>query len=281
MRLSRRRFLGSAVAAVPAGAGWAKLLEPHWIEVKRTRLPAAGAPLPRAVRILHLSDLHLSGVVPLPLITRAIRLGVAEKPDLVCVTGDFITSRLGREKEFAAALRELADAAPAYATMGNHDGGRWAGLHGGYPDSAPVRAFAAEAGLRVLHNDSALVRLGGTALRLTGLGDAWAGEIDPPAAFARARAGHADAHVVLSHNPDTKGDLRPFAWDLMLCGHTHGGQVSLPFLGGGLFAPVRDKRYISGLHRWDGRHLYVSRGIGSILGLRFNCRPEVTILDLV
>jgi predicted MPP superfamily phosphohydrolase len=67
----------------------------------------------------------------------------------------------------------------------------------------------------------------------------------------------------------------------MLCGHTHGGQVVLPSaLGGARFAPVRDKRYVAGLHPWeDGRLIYTSRGVGSLAGIRFRCRPEVTVLD--
>ncbi len=65
----------------------------------------------------------------------------------------------------------------------------------------------------------------------------------------------------------------------MLSGHTHGGQVVLPFLGE-RFVPVRDKRFIAGLKQWNGRQVYVTRGVGSIRGVRVNCRPEVTILDV-
>ena len=83
----------------------------------------------------------------------------------------------------------------------------------------------------------------------------------------------------MSHNPDAKIHLRPLDWDLVVCGHTHGGQLRLPFLGTP-FAPVADKRYVEGLHRWQERWLYVTRGVGNLHGVRFNCRPQVSVLDL-
>jgi predicted MPP superfamily phosphohydrolase len=66
----------------------------------------------------------------------------------------------------------------------------------------------------------------------------------------------------------------------MLSGHTHGGQVELPFIGHGYFAPVRDHRFISGRYDWEGRQLFITRGVGSLRGIRFNCRPEVSLLTL-
>jgi predicted MPP superfamily phosphohydrolase len=67
---------------------------------------------------------------------------------------------------------------------------------------------------------------------------------------------------------------------LLLCGHTHGGQIRLPFVGTP-FAPVRDKRFVEGLHQWDGRWMYITRGVGNLHGVRFNCPPEVSLLTLV
>ncbi|MDR1191385.1 MAG: hypothetical protein LBK60_06960 [Verrucomicrobiales bacterium] len=66
----------------------------------------------------------------------------------------------------------------------------------------------------------------------------------------------------------------------MVCGHTHGGQTRLPFIGTP-FAPVKDQRYVAGLNEWHGRRIYTSRGVGNLHGVRFNCRPEVTLLELV
>ncbi len=279
MRISRRRFFQAAVVAVPGGIGYAAFGEPHWLEVTHTKISAGKKPLPRPVRIVQLSDFHLSKEVPLSLISRAIRLGVEQKPDVICVTGDFITQHLKQEDDFAKELLRLAKAAPTFASLGNHDGGQWAGAIRGLATTKEIRDFAAGAGLRVLHNESIVLPVGGTQLRLTGLGDLWSGEFDPDSAFRNQDAA-ADVHVVMSHNPDSKDDLKNFNWDLMLCGHTHGGQIALPLIGGRIFAPVRDSRFISGRYDWAGRQIFVTRGIGNVYGIRFNCRPEVAVLTL-
>ncbi|MCV4655473.1 phosphodiesterase, partial [Escherichia coli] len=81
-------------------------------------------------------------------------------------------------------------------------------------------------------------------------------------------------------NPDSKEVMRDEPWDLMLCGHTHGGQLRVPLVGEP-FAPVEDKRYVAGLNAFGERHIYTTRGVGSLYGLRLNSRPEVTMLELV
>src|SRR5262249_37650628 len=103
------------------------------------------------------------------------------------------------------------------------------------------------------------------------------GEIDASCAFAGVT--ESDNVILLSHNPDSKDALDSFPWELMLSGHTHGGQVVFPLLGP-VFAPVADKRYVEGLKPWQDRQLHVTRGIGSIRGIRFLCRPEVSMLLL-
>lgn len=114
---------------------------------------------------------------------------------------------------------------------------------------------------------------------LIGLGDLWSGDCQPHLAFAKVPPPENALRLVLNHNPDAKERLRTFAWDLMLAGHTHGGQLRLPFFGTP-FAPVVDKRFVEGLHRWENRWLHISRGVGNLHGLRFNCRPEITLLTV-
>jgi predicted MPP superfamily phosphohydrolase len=123
------------------------------------------------------------------------------------------------------------------------------------------------------------VRLKNWNLNLVGLGDLWAGDFKVDTAFSRVPP-NADATIVLSHNPDTKERLKPYPWHLLLCGHTHGGQIWLPLIGAP-FAPVDDKRFIKGLHQWEGRWIHITKGIGNVHGMRFNCRPEVSLLTLV
>jgi len=136
-RLSRRKFLACAGAGgLGLGlAGYAALVAPFRLEIGRhewkSRWPAPDRPL----KLLHLSDLHASRAVSLDFIEEAVELGVQLKPDLVCITGDFITCQYAAFDAYAQVLGKLSAAAPVYACLGNHDGGRWAGIHGGYPST--------------------------------------------------------------------------------------------------------------------------------------------------
>jgi predicted MPP superfamily phosphohydrolase len=162
--------------------------------------------------------------------------------------------------------------------MGNHDGGKWVSRHGyGYKSWELVAELLKTAGVQLLHNEARVVELKGRDVQLVGLGDLWADELNPTKAFAGA---HRDLRtILLSHNPDSKVFNAPFGWDLMLCGHTHGGQLRLPIIGTP-FAPVRDKRYVAGLKAWEDRWIHVTKGVGNLHGLRFNCRPEVSLIRL-
>ncbi|MBR90360.1 MAG: phosphodiesterase [Verrucomicrobiales bacterium] len=278
---SRRRFIkGAALTAGGTGvatAGYMRLWEPGWIEVNRYTVPL-GTPR-QPVRLLHLSDLHASRVVSLGFLRRAFELALEEyRPELICITGDFITWKYRRYDDYAKTLALLSEAAPAFACLGNHDGGEWAASHLGYPDTNHVRSLLKNAGITLLHNASTAVAIGGRHLNLVGVGDPWNNQCDPDIAFAAPPRPDADT-LVLSHNPDTKDILKPFDWQLALCGHTHGGQVWVPGIGAP-FAPVRDKRFVRGLHQWNNRWLHITKGVGNLHGVRLNCRPEVSLLTL-
>jgi|APGre2960657505_1045072.scaffolds.fasta_scaffold14928_3 predicted MPP superfamily phosphohydrolase len=281
--LSRRRLLtGAGFVGVTGavGAAYTRLLEPRRLEVTHRTAPlgqANAAP----VKILHLSDLHASGCVPIEFIAHAIELGLAEKPDLVCLTGDFITKHFTRFADYADVLKPLAAAAPTFACLGNHDGGKWAArpIYGGYPDHAAVRKCLTASGAKVLLNQSHELTLRGRKLRIVGVGDLWSDEQRPVEAFGTVASDAETGVIALMHNPDGKEQLAAFPWHLALCGHTHGGQLRLPWLGTP-FAPVRDHRYVEGLHRWRDRWLHITRGVGNLHGVRFNCRPEVSLLTL-
>jgi predicted MPP superfamily phosphohydrolase len=281
--LNRRKFLvalgGSALTAA-GGAAYVRWGEPHWLEVHRVAVPLARDPgAGPALRILQLSDFHLSPVVSLEFIADAIALGLTQRPDLIVVTGDFFTNRLDDAARYAEVLARLSAAAPTFACLGNHDGGPWTQRVGGNATIDEARALLRAARIACLHNDSLSLTVKGRPLQLIGVGDLWSGMCDPATAFARTPPRGRATRILLNHNPDAKDRLRPFDWDLVLCGHTHGGQLRLPFLGTP-FAPVADKRFVEGLHRWQERWLYVTRGVGNLHGVRFNCRPQVSVLDL-
>jgi uncharacterized protein len=254
-------------------------VEPNWLErtVNQVKLPCKS--LTRGLRILHLSDFHVSPVVPFSLIENSVELGLEAKPDVICLTGDFVTDATPfNETEYARILQRLSSAAPAFATLGNHDGGAWAASVGGLKDSSMVRALLRASKVSLLYNRSEAVHVRDQSIRFVGVADLWSGEVNGDLAFANVRAD--DPAILLAHNPDTKDLLADRPWDLMLSGHTHGGQVVLPMLGE-QFVPVRDKRFIAGLKPWNGRQVYVTRGVGSIDSVRVNCRPEVTVLDII
>lgn len=155
----------------------------------------------------------------------------------------------------------------------------WSSEHGGHAETGVVAEILRAARVDVLHNRSLDFDVRGQALRLVGMGDLWAPDCNPDAAFARASAARVPT-VLLSHNPDTKEHAGRYAWDLLLSGHTHGGQVVVPLVGLNP-APVLDKRYVAGLNPWRDRQVHTSAGVGNAYGWRFNCRPEITLLTLL
>jgi predicted MPP superfamily phosphohydrolase len=208
------------------------------------------------------------------MIEHAVSLGLQQRPDLICITGDFITGRDPIDTVgYVRLLRRFSAAAPTFAVLGNHDGGIWAQDHWGFPDHSRVDRLLSHAGIELLHNRTASA----LGLTLVGVGDLWSGETHPEQAWTGAREDR--PVVLLSHNPDSKELLGEFSWDLMLCGHTHGGQVIFPVVGP-CYAPVLDKRYVQGLKPWGDRYIHVTRGIGNVGGARFRCRPEVSLLLL-
>ena len=279
--LRRRRWLwalGSLGLAGAAGAAYTRFCEARWLEITHHVVPLRATET-KPIRILHLSDLHASACVPLEFISEAVRLGLAEKPDLICLTGDFITKHFADWNAYAAVLKPLAAAAPVFACLGNHDGGKWAArpAYGGHADHRAIRSCLAASGVKVLLNQSEEIRLRDRRVRLVGVGDLWGEELHAAEAFGASAA--ADLTLLLMHNPDGKDAVAGFRWDLALCGHTHGGQLRLPWLGTP-FAPVRDHLYVAGLNRWRDRWIFTTRGVGNLHGVRFNCRPEVSLLHL-
>lgn len=271
-------FAGGAAASAAVLAGYSRYVEPYWLGCRVRRAPAITADC--SLRILQISDFHFQAGDGRRLrsIERAVELGLGLRPDLICCTGDFATS--GRPFDAAAlarVLRRLSGAAPAFAVLGNHDGGEWASRRTGRPaPTAPVVAMLGEAGIELLHNRSVPVAAGGRTVTVVGVGDWWANEMDGRSAFAGVSP-EADT-VLLSHNPDTKDLLARFPWRCMLSGHTHGGEGVL--FGWAPFTPVRDRRYRLGMKPFGGRWVHVTAGVGTLSGFRFGCRPEVALVEI-
>ena len=273
---SRRRFFLAPLLGLSTAA-YARFVEPTWLE--RTERSCAIPGLTRPVRLLHLSDLHASHDVPESLIERAIAMAIDSNPDLICITGDFVTDTTGFDPHrYTALLSRLPRKASTFAVLGNHDGGLWSADGGGFETTAEVADMVERSGIRLLANSSVRIRCNEATLQIAGVGDMWAGELDAVQAFQETESGWPT--ILLSHNPDSKSLVARYDWSLMLSGHTHGGQVVIPVAGFNP-APVQDRGYIRGLRPWQDRWIHVSRGVGNISGVRFNCRPEVTLLHLL
>ena len=266
----RRRAFLSLLSAGSAAPAWFRYGEPHWFEVTRTRVEMAV----RARRILHVSDLHVSDGMTAEELEEGLKAGLAMRPDLICLTGDFVSDTSGfDEAGLVRMLRRASATAPCYAVLGNHDGGAWLARHGGSGSTARIGDIVARSGVALLRNEAVVE--GG--LNIVGLEDLWGGAFDAERAFGGLSGG--ESTVVLCHNPDGKERMRHLPWQLMLSGHTHGGQGQIPGLKP-LWAPVRDKRFISGLHPWAGRKLFITRGLGSPKHVRAFCRPELSLLEV-
>lgn len=280
--LTRKRFLKIlAVCVVGVGVGgalYASFLEPYWLVVERHCLKfGSNQSAPAGLRIVHLSDFHRSKIVPDSYLRECISKANELKPDLILMTGDYI---MGKEK-WANSLGDLLEPLRAnlgvYATLGNHDGGKWAAAYGGILKTSVVKDELEKAGIRVLVNESVEVNYHGKRITLVGLGDLWAGQFDLPLGFQGVET--SQFTIALSHNPDTIEELQNYPADLIFCGHTHGGQVRIPFWGPPIL-PIEDKQYAAGIYQVGEQVAYVNRGVGLLKRIRFNCRPEIACIDI-
>lgn len=253
-----------------------------------TREYAARIPdLPRelsGMRVAHLSDLHLGRMVPASFISRAVEAARRLEPDLVALTGDYVDSGTGFIGEAARVLSGLCrGGVPVAAVLGNHD---W------YACGSTVRRALEDAGIAVIDNDRVFLdattrRLEDSprsrgALCVAGLGDLLEDRIDP----ARALGGVPErmARLVLAHNPDCAetGAVRNGPRiDLMLAGHTHGGQIRLPLIGTPVTMSRHGSKYAGGLVRGPACPVLVSRGVGmTLMPVRWGVPPEVVCVRL-
>jgi predicted MPP superfamily phosphohydrolase len=279
--VNRRVFVQRSAAAIAASAVgcvvYAIGIEPHWLEIVERDLPIENLPpLLEGARLAQISDLHVGPRVNDDYLMDSLDRLRDHKPDIVVITGDFMTYRAALRDAQYAQLRAVLAHLPrgrlaTLGILGNHDYGRnWSEA----PVATKVTAEAERAGVRILRNEVQTV----AGLDVIGVDDLWAHRGDPATAL-RARA--SDAALVLVHNPDAADQLSWASYrGWMLAGHTHGGQCKPPFLPPPLL-PVQNRRYVSGQVAVDAsRTLYISRGVGHLIRARFNVRPEITVFRL-
>jgi uncharacterized protein len=274
--LTRRQFLGGLAAvplvAISATSGYASLIAPHDYEVTATDIFIQDLPERfEGFRITQLTDVHHSRIVALDEVRRVVDLAQQTKPDLIVLTGDYTTTYRRFIEPCAEALGSLNAPEGVWAVLGNHD-------H--YTDPELTTRALARNHVTVMNNANTVLRRGPDAIQLAGIDDwSWNGTDWKRAFFGLDRR---RASILLSHQPIVLDFEEAQAASLVLSGHTHGGQIKLPFIGApaAKFASA-DLKYASGLFRRGGTQLYVSRGTGVIgLPVRFGARPEIAVLRL-
>ncbi len=281
MKLTRRKLLRFGLYAGIAGVGavtYACQIETRWIAYQQRML--AIPKLPESLigkKCIQLSDLHIGKRVPRDYLLNQFEYVQSLKPDLVVYTGDFVDQA---NDEHIGLLKEFTEKLPkgTFGTagiLGNHDA---------YYEKTPYKAERADrvadwledGGISVLRNES--VEFAG--LTIGGLRDYWSPKFRPQAAREVIES-LPESSIVLSHNPDSAdAGIWSGYQSWILCGHTHGGQCRLPFIGAP-FAPVQNRIYIAGEYDLgNGRKMYINRGVGHTVKARINSRPEITIFDL-
>lgn len=274
----------------------------HWLltgQLRVEKLTVAIANLPASLqgtRLVQLSDFHYDGLrLSEAMLEQAIAATNDAEPDLVVLTGDYVTDEPSPIHQLVQRLKHLQSRAGIYAVLGNHD------IY--YTRSkAEITKALTSIGISVLWNQIAYPL--GKGLPIVGLADYWSREFNATPVMSQLNT-HTP-RLVLSHNPDTAKLLKKWRVDLQLSGHTHGGQIFIPKIGPAVIwykqvrrnmskstrrwipfmqkdcaKVVRHWEWAQGWHQVGNNQLYVNRGLGTYLPGRLFCPPEVTVITLV
>ena len=269
------RILLKLLIGVNAG-GWSQKLlsfaNENKVEINQVKLT-----LPRldtqfnGYRLVQISDIHIGTWINRQRLLEAIRLINDQQPDLVAITGDFVT--LDPEEyanDMITAFCRISSRDGTVAVLGNHD--HWAGKH-------EIRRILNASGVNELRNSICTLRRGEAQLHIAGVDSSYIGfdRLDRVLGELPAEG----AAILLAHEPDfADTSAKSGRFDLQLSGHTHGGQIRLPRLGPP-FLPRHGRKYSIGYNRVGEMHLYTNRGLGTgKVQLRLNCRPEITVFTL-
>jgi len=282
-RLSRRdflkivKFMGMTTLASFLSTYYTMELEPSWVEVTQVEIPLGS--LPKAFdgyRIAQISDIHIGGWMDREKLAHVVERVLEQKPDLVVMTGDYVIGRswnLSIEyaaQDFIEVITPLTQAHKVLGVMGNHD--HWT-------DPVRARAMLVRAGVLELQNDVHRISKDGESLYIAGVDDISEGKQCLELVEEKLPDG---AHtILLAHEPDYATETSEKGkFMLQLSGHSHGGQVVIPFFGPPIL-PRWARRYPAGLYQLGQMYLYTCRGVGMTEPfVRFNCRPEVAIFTL-
>lgn len=277
--INRRKFIKRVAAAgVALVAADSAILEPNHPRLIRKEILLRRWPSRLdGFTIALLSDFHYDSYFSVHPIRRAVEMVNELRPDLIALTGDFVSVPWFGDRAKGAALAEpcaqllgkLQAPHGVWAVLGNHDA---------FTEPDRITDVVQAVGIPVLSNRSVPIEKDGTRFWLGGIDDVLGGTSDLSSTLHSVPSD--EAVVLMAHEPDYADFVASYAVDLQLSGHTHGGQVKIPFLRP-LYLPELAKKYVQGLFQVRGLALYTNAGIGTVqLPVRWNCPPEVTLLQL-
>ncbi len=272
--MNRRTFLKFAVygGAVALAGSYSVLIERNIVHVNRYKIPIANLPSSfHGFTLAQLTDLHLGFLVSKSFVEEIVHRTNKLQTDVIVCTGDYVHKRNTIEEieKVWPILSKLEARHGVYSVLGNHD--HWA-------DSDRSLYWLERTGQNIRHECKPIYK-GKDRILIGGAGDYWEDELNIDKTFSCSD--ESECRILLSHNPDSVDTVFNTSLSLVLSGHTHGGQVVIPFFGPPVL-PVKNKAYSSGLITTPRTQLFISRGIGwSIYPVRFNCYPEIAILELI
>jgi predicted MPP superfamily phosphohydrolase len=248
-------------------------IERYLVQFNKYRIPVSRLPEEfNGIKILHISDLHYGSLVPYSFVERLFQQIHSLDKDIVVCTGDYVHERnsIREINRIWPLLSGLAAPEGVFSVLGNHD-------HWGDTERS---LYWLERSGQNTRGKAIPIERKGKRLWVAGVGDLLEDDIDIDDVLKEIPED--ECRIVLAHNPDSADSPYEERVDLMMSGHTHGGQVNVPFYGPPIL-PVKNKSYSSGLVKTTkSQSLFISRGIGwSIYPVRFNCFPEIPILELI
>jgi hypothetical protein len=272
-----KALLLSAVASAASGAGaygYAWAVEPNWLDVVKVKLTLPNLPEEfDGYRVAQISDIHAGKWMPDARLARAVDLVNQQQADLIAITGDFVTQTYAAAPvDIVPAMKRVRAKDGVVAVLGNHD--YWG-------DLGPhlIRRVIRESGMVDLNNNVHTLERDGKLFHVAGVDSyrAKAGRLDE----VIGKLSHKGAAMLLAHEPDYADvSARSRRFDLQISGHSHGGQVVVPFVGPPHLPPL-GRKYHTGRYQVGEMIQYTNRGLGMVgLPIRFWCRPEITVFTL-
>jgi predicted MPP superfamily phosphohydrolase len=243
-----------------------------WVELQHLNLDLPRLPSSfDGYRIVQISDLHIGTWLTAEKLAEAVEMVNRQEPDLIAITGDFVSYHPQEYLDgITSTLKKLSAKDAILAILGNHD--HWT-------DAGMIHEHLADAGIDVLSNRIYSIHRGSSKLHIAGLDDHYVRKDRLDAILNQLPAG--ECSILLVHEPDfIEISAATGAFDVQMSGHSHGGQIVLPFIGP-LYLPRFARKYPSGLYRVKNTYLYTNRGLGTAeIQVRLNCPPEITVFNL-